>query len=154
MRRSRLREDLGGESVRVREQCEKDVLGADVVVAEPQRLDDRLLQTFRRFPRERRRFVCRRSTAIGLENPSFDRCLRDLRFGEDLGSDALGVREQCEKDVLVADVVVSEPECLRHRSGQQCPRPRSEAFQCGRGVRETLVRRLLCDTEGLADLGP
>ncbi len=91
------------------DQAEQDVLGADVVVAELQRLAQRELEHLLRTRRERN------MAARGFLSPA-DNLLDLLPYGgqadperfQGLGRHALAFLNQAEQDVLGADVVVVE----------------------------------------------
>ena len=106
---AQLDEHLGGDALALADEAEQDVLGADVVVAELQRLAQRQLEHLLGARRERDVAARRRPTladdlldlvAHGLE--------RDAERLERLGRDAFALVDQAEEDVLGADVVVVE----------------------------------------------
>ena len=104
-----LDQHLGGDALALADEAEQDVLGADVVVAELQRLAERQLEDLL-GPRGEGDVAGRRGTALaddlldllahGLEG--------DAERLERLGGDALALVDQPEQDVLGADVVVVE----------------------------------------------
>ena len=100
---------LGGHALALADQTEEHVLGADVVVAELQRLAQRQLQDLLGPGRERRRAGRRRTGRA-------DRLLHLLAHGleadperlERLGRHALTLVDEAQQDVLGADEVVVE----------------------------------------------
>ena len=125
-----LDEHLGGDALALADQAEQDVLGADVVVAELQRLAQRQLEHLLRAGRERD--VARRRGAAVADD------LLDLRAHglegdaeglERLGRDALTLVDQAEQDVLGPDVVVVEQARLFLRQDHDSPGPVGEAFE-------------------------
>ena len=106
-------EDLGGDALALADQAEQDVLGADVVVAELQRLAQRQLQHLLGARRERD--VARRgllALADDLLDLGAHGLQRDAERLERLGRDTLTLVDQTQEDVLGADVVVVEHPCL------------------------------------------
>ena len=104
-----LDEHLGGDAFALADQAEQDVLGADVVVAELQRLAQRQLEDLLR-PRRERDVAARGLLALAddLLDLLADRLERDAERLERLGGDAFALVDQAEQDVLGADVVVVE----------------------------------------------
>ena len=104
-----LHQDLGGDALALADQAEQDVLGADVVVAELQRLAQRQLQHLLR-PRGEGDVTGRGLLALAddLLHLLADTLERDAEGLERLGSDALTLVDQAQEDVLGADVVVVE----------------------------------------------
>ena len=104
-----LHQHLRGHAVALADQAEQDVLGADVVVAELQRLAQRQLE-YLLGPRRERDVPGRRLLALA------DDLLDLLPHGvqadpqrlEGLGCDALALVDKAEQDVLGTDVVVIE----------------------------------------------
>ncbi|VEH93125.1 Protein of uncharacterised function (DUF3170) (plasmid) [Tsukamurella tyrosinosolvens] len=106
---AQLHEDLGGDALALADQAEQDVLGADVVVAELQRLAQRELQDLLGTGREGD--VARRGL-LPLPDDLLDLAAHSLqgdaqRF-EGLGRHAFTLMDQAQEDVLGADVVVIE----------------------------------------------
>ena len=108
-----LDEHLGGDALALADEAQQDVLGADVVVAELQRLAQRQLEDLLGAGREGDVAGRRRSAladdlldllAHGLE--------RDAERLERLRGDALTLVDEPEQDVLGADVVVVEEASL------------------------------------------
>ncbi len=102
-----LLEDLGGHALALPDQAEQDVLGADVVVAELQRLAERQLEDLLGPGREGD--VAGRgglSLADDLLDLGADGLERDAQGLERLGGDPLPLVDQPEQDVLRPDVVV------------------------------------------------
>ena len=104
-----LHQDLGGDALALADQAEQDVLGADVVVAELQRLAQRQLQHLL-GPRGEGDVTGRGLLALAddLLHLLADALQRDAEGLERLGSDALTLVDQAQEDVLGADVVVVE----------------------------------------------
>ena len=104
-----LHEDLGGDALALADQPEEDVLGADVVVAELERLAERQLEDLLGAGRERdvpgRRRAALPDDLLHLAAHGLE---RDAERLEGLGGDALTLVDQPEQDVLGADVVVVE----------------------------------------------
>ena len=104
-----LLQHLGGDALALADQPEQDVLGADVVVAELQRLAERQLEDLLGARGER-------DVPGGRGLPLADDLLdllangleRDVHGLERLRGDALALVDQPEQDVLGADVVVVE----------------------------------------------
>ena len=100
-------EDLGGDALALADETEQHVLGADVVVAELQRLSQRELEDLLRPRRERRR--------AGRGRPGgTDRLLDLLAYGlerdaeglERLRGESLALVDEAEQDVLGPDEAV------------------------------------------------
>ena len=104
-----LHEHLGGDALALADQPEEDVLGADVVVAELQRLAERQLEDLLGAGRERdvpgRRRAALPDDLLDLAAHGLE---RDAERLEGLGGDAFALVDQPEQDVLGADVVVVE----------------------------------------------
>src|SRR6185369_11972918 len=102
-------QDAGGDALVLTHQAEQYVLGADVVVAEGERLAQRQLQDLLGARGERDLaggdLLARADDPDHLRAHSFD---GDVERLEDAGSEALLLAEQSEQDVLGADVVVLE----------------------------------------------
>ena len=125
-----LHEHLRGDAFALADEAEEDVLGADVVVAELQRLAQRELEDLLRAGRERD--VARRRGAAVTDD------LLDLRAHglegdaerlEGLGGDAFALVDQPEQDVLGADVVVVEQARLFLRQDDHSAGSVGEAFE-------------------------
>ena len=104
-----LHEHLGGHPLALADQAEEDVLRADVVVAELERLAERQLEDLL-GPRRERDVPGRRRAALAddLLHLAADGLERDAERLEGLGRDAFALVDQPEQDVLGADVVVVE----------------------------------------------
>ena len=104
-----LHEHLGGDALALADQAEQDVLGADVVVAELQRLAQRQLEDLL-GPRGEGDVTGRRLLALAddLLDLAAHALQRDAQRLEGLGGDALALVDEAEQDVLGADVVVVE----------------------------------------------
>ena len=106
---AQLHEHLGGDALALADEAEQDVLGADVVVAELQRLAERELEDLLGAGREgdvaRRRRAALADDLLDLGAHGLE---RDAERLERLGGDALALVDQPEQDVLGADVVVVE----------------------------------------------
>ena len=104
-----LDQHLGGDALALADQAEQDVLGADVVVAELQRLAQRELEDLLGARRERdvpaRRLLALADDLLDLRA---DGLQRDAEALQSLGGDALTLVDQTQEDVLGADVVVAE----------------------------------------------
>ena len=106
---AQLDEHLGGDALALADEAEQDVLGADVVVAELQRLAQRQLEHLLRARREGdvagRLLLTLADDVLHLLAHGVE---RDAERLERLGGDALALVDQAEQDVLGADVVVVE----------------------------------------------
>ena len=104
-----LDQHLGGDALALTDQAEQDVLGADVVVAELQRLAERQLEDLLGARRERdvpaRRLLALADDLLDLRAHGLE---RDAQALERLRGDALTLVDQAQEDVLGADVVVAE----------------------------------------------
>ncbi len=102
-------QDAGGDALVLTHQAEQDVLGADVVVAERERLAQRQLEHLLGARRERDLaggdLLAGADDADDLRADAFG---GDVERLEDAGGQALLLAEQAEQDVLGADVVVLE----------------------------------------------
>ena len=135
-------QDAGGDALVLAHQAEQDVLGADVVVAEAQRLAQRELEHLLGARRERDLaggdLLAGADDAHDLRAHALD---GDVEALEDAGGEALLLAEQAEQDVLGADVVVLErPRLLLrendHLAGSFCESLEHAAasFLLGRGL--------------------
>ena len=110
---AQLHQHLGGHALALTDEAEEDVLGADVVVAELQRLAQGQLEDLLGAGRERDVAAGRRSAlADDLLDLGAHRLQGDPELLERLGGDALALVDESEQDVLGADVVVVEEACL------------------------------------------
>ena len=102
-------QDAGGDALVLAHQAEQDVLGADVVVAERERLAQRQLEHLLGARRERDLaggdLLARSDDPDHLRADPFD---GDVEGLEDAGGQPLLLAQQAEQDVLGADVVVLE----------------------------------------------
>ncbi len=107
--RAELDEHLGGHTLALADQAEQDVLGADVVVAELQRLAQRQLQD---LLRPRREGDVSAGGLLTLADDLLDLLAHGLQGDaqalQSLGRDSLTLVDEAEQDVLGADVVVVE----------------------------------------------
>ena len=127
-----LHEHLGGDALALTDEAEEDVLGADVVVAELQRLAQRQLEHLLGAGRERD--VARRRRAA-LADDLLDLAAHGLEGDaerlERLGGDAFALVDQAEQDVLGADVVVVEEARFLLGQHDDSAGPVGEAFEQG-----------------------
>ena len=125
-----LHQDLGGDALALADQAEQDVLGADVVVAELQRLAQRQLEHLL-GPRRERDVARRRRAALAddLLDLAAHRLEGDAQRLEGLGGDPLTLVDQPEQDVLGADVVVVEQARLFLRKHDDPAGPVGETFE-------------------------
>ena len=123
-------QDPRGDALVLADEAEQDVLGADVVVAERQRLAQRELEHLLGARRERdlagRDLVALADDARDLRAHLFH---GDVERLEDAGSEALLLAEQAEQDVLGADVVVLQRACLVLGENDDLPGPLCEALE-------------------------
>ena len=126
----RLIENLRGHAFALADEPEEHVLGADVVVAELQRLAKRQLEDLLRPRRERRRTGRGgpRQTD-GLLDLLAHRLERDPELLERLRRDSLTLVDQAEQYVLGADEAVVEQPRFFLREHQDSPSPVSKAFE-------------------------
>ncbi len=104
-----LDQHLGGDALALTDEAEEDVLGADVVVAELERLAERQLEHLLGAGGEGDVPAGRRAAlADDLLDLAAHRLERDAEGLERLGGDTLTLVDQPEQDVLGADVVVVE----------------------------------------------
>ena len=102
-------QDARGDALVLAHESEQDVLGADVVVAEAQRLAQRQLEHLLRARRERD--LAGGDLLTGADDPHdlrADALDGDVQRLEDAGGKTFLLAEQAEQDVLGADVVVLE----------------------------------------------
>ena len=110
---AQLHQHLGGDALALADEAEQDVLGADVVVAELQRLAERQLQDLLGAWGEGDVATGRRAAlADDLLDLRAHRLQGDAERLERLRGDALTLVDQPEQDVLGTDVVVVEQPCL------------------------------------------
>ena len=104
-----LDEHLGGDALALADEAEQDVLGADVVVAELQRLAQAQLEHLLGARGERDvaagGLLALADDVLDLAADGFE---GDVEALERLRSDALALVDEAEEDVLSADVVVAE----------------------------------------------
>ncbi len=123
-------QDPRGDALVLADEAEQDVLGADVVVAEGQRLAQRELQNLLRARRERD--LAGRDLVALADDPRDLRphfLHRDVERLEYPRREALFLAEQPEQDVLGADVVVLERPGLVLCKNDDLASPFSEAFE-------------------------
>ena len=125
-----LDEHLGGDALALADQAEQDVLGADVVVAELQRLAQRQLEHLLRPGREgdvaRRRRAALADDLLDLAAHGLE---RDAEGLERLGGDAFALVDEAEQDVLGADVGVVEQARFLLGEDDDPAGPVGEAFE-------------------------
>ena len=107
--RVEVEQDAGGDALVLAHEAEQDVLGADVVVAEGERLAERQLEHLLRARREgdlaRGHLLAGADDAHDLGAHTLD---GDVEALEHAGGEALLLTEEAEEDVLGPDVVVLE----------------------------------------------
>ena len=125
-----LDEHLGGDALALADEAEEDVLGADVVVAELQRLAQRQLEHLL-GARGERDVAGRRRAALAddLLDLAAHGLERDAEGLERLGGDALALVDEPEQDVLGADVVVVEQARFLLGEDDDPAGPVGEAFE-------------------------
>ncbi len=127
-----LDEHLRGDALALADQAEQDVLGADVVVAELQRLAQRELEHLLGARRER---DVARGRGPALTDDLLDLAAhgleRDAERLEGLGRDAFALVDQPEQDVLGADVVVVEQPRFLLGEDDDAAGPVGESFEQG-----------------------
>jgi hypothetical protein len=125
-----LLQHLGGDALALADQPQQDVLGADVVVPELERLAQRELQHLLR-PRGEGDVPGRGGLALAddLLHLLAHTLQRDPERLERLRGDALALVDQPEQDVLGADVVVVEHPGLFLREDDHAPGPVGEPFE-------------------------
>ena len=127
---AQLHEHLGGHALALADEAEQDVLGADVVVAELQRLAERQLEDLLGPGREGDVARGRRATlADDLLDLAAHRLEGDAEGLEGLGGHALTLVDETEQDVLGADVVVVEEPCLFLREHDDSAGTVGETFE-------------------------
>src|SRR5689334_857689 len=123
-------QDARSDALVLAHETEQDVLGADVVVAERQRLAERELQHLLRARRERDLtggdLVALADDARDLRTHFLD---GDVERLEHTRSKALFLAQQAEQDVLRADVVVLERPRFVLRENDDLASPFSESFE-------------------------
>ena len=129
---AQLHEHLRGDALTLADEPEEDVLGADVVVAELQRLAQRELEDLLGAGRERdvarRRGAAVADDLLDLRAHGLE---RDAERLERLGGDALALVDQAEQDVLGPDVVVVEQARFFLRQDDHSAGSIGEAFEHG-----------------------
>ena len=127
-----LHEHLGGDALALADEPEEDVLGADVVVAELQRLPERELEDLLGARREgdvaRRRGAALADDLLDLRADGLE---GDAEGLEGLGGDAFALVDQPEQDVLGADVAVVEEASLLLGQDHHSAGPVGEPFEQG-----------------------
>ncbi len=128
--RAELDEHLCGNALALADETEKDVLGADVVVAELQRFAKRQLEHLLGARCERN--VARRRRAA-LADDLFDLIAhsleRDAETLERLGRDPFTFVDEAEQDVFGADVAVTQQPSFFLSKHHDPPSPIGEAFK-------------------------
>ena len=127
---AQLDEHLGGDALALADQAEQDVLGADVVVTELQRLPQRQLQDLL-GARSEGDVPGRSLLALAGDPPDVlaDRLQADPQRLQRPGGDAVALADQAEQDVLGADVVVAEHPGLFLSQDRNPPRPVGEPLE-------------------------
>jgi hypothetical protein len=127
-----LHEHLRGDAFALADEAEEDVLGADVVVTELQRLTQRQLEDFLRTRRERdvtrRRLAALADDLFDLAADCFE---RDAERLERLRGDSLTLVDEAEEDVLGADVVVVQETCFLLSQNDHSASPVCESLEQG-----------------------
>ena len=125
-------EHLRGDAFAFADEPEEDVLGADVVVTELQRLAQRQLEDLLGAGGERdvtrRRGAAVADDLLDLRAHGFE---RDAERFERLRGDALALVDQAEEDVLGSDVVVVEQARFLLRQDDHSAGSIGEAFEHG-----------------------
>ena len=123
-------QDAGGDALVLAHEAEQDVLGADVVVAERERLAQRELEHLLRARRERDLaggdLLAGADDADDLGADALD---GDVERLEHARGEALLLAEEAEQDVLGADVVVLEDAGLLLGEDDHLPGPFGEALK-------------------------
>src|SRR6266540_5243706 len=126
---------LGGDALPFAEQPQQEVLGADVVVAELQRLPQRQLQHLLGAWRERDVSAWSDlAPADNLLDPGPYHLQRDAQRLQRPGGDALTLVEQAEQQVLGADVVVAQQPGFLLGEVDDPPGPVGEALEHALGL--------------------
>ncbi len=129
---AQLHEHLRGDTLAFADEPEEDVLGADVVVSELQRLTQRELEDLLGAGGEgdvaRGRGAAVTDDLLDLRAHGFE---RDAERLERLGGDAFAFVDQAEQDVLGPDVVVVEQARLFLRQHHHSAGSIGEAFEHG-----------------------
>ena len=127
---AQLDQHLRRDALALADQAEQDVLGADVVVAELQRLAQRQLQHLL-GPRRERDVPARRLLPLAddLLDLLADALQRDPEGLQGLGGHALALVDEAEEDVLGADVVVVEHPGLFLGQDDNTPRSVGEPLE-------------------------
>ena len=123
-------QDAGGDALVLTHEAEQDVLGADVVVAERERLAQRQLEHLLGARRERD--LAGGDLLAGADDADHlgaDALDRDVERLEHPGGEALLLAQQPEQDVLGADVVVLERAGLFLRQDDHLPGPLCESLE-------------------------
>ena len=123
-------QDAGGDALVLAHQPEQDVLGADVVVAERERLAQRQLEHLLRPRRERD--LARGDLLAGADDADHlgaDALDRDVQRLEHASGEALLLAQQAEQDVLGADVVVLQGAGLFLGEDDHLPGPFCESLE-------------------------
>ena len=127
---AQLHEHLGGDALALADEAEQDVLGADVVVTELQRLAQRQLEDLLGARGEgdvaRRRRAALTDDLLDLAAHGLE---RDAEGLEGLGGHALALVDEPEQDVLGADVVVVEQARFFLRQHDDTAGPVGETFE-------------------------
>ena len=130
--RAELHEHLSRHAFALTDEAEEDVLGADVVVTELQRLTKRELEHLLRTRRER---DVPRGRLPALPDDLFDLAAdcfeRDAERLECLRGNALALVDEAEEDVLGADVVVVQETCFLLSQDDHSTGPVCEALEQG-----------------------
>ena len=125
-------QDARGNALVLAHEPEQDVLGADVVVAERERLAERELEHLLRAGSERdlsgRDLVALADDAGDLRAHLFH---GDVELLEDAGGEALLLAQEPEQDVLRPDVVVLQGACFVLGEDDDLPGPFCEALEHG-----------------------
>ena len=123
-------QDARGDALVLADQAEQDVLGADVVVAERQRLAEGQLEDL--LGPRRERDLAGGDLLTGADDPHdlrADALDGDVKGLENAGGEALLLAEQPEQDVLGADVVVLESARLLLREDHDLPGSLCESLE-------------------------